>query len=142
MSDNDTFDAARRLLTNIRSARVFARETDFEQLLEMQAKLNAVIEECREDAEREAAEREEREKKRQELLQLIADRPAGSRVFSIGVGNEVNKPLLEQIARESGGVVGPRLYTDALSGPDGPAPTYEKMMRHNVTALVAGMLKN
>ncbi|HHH0956812.1 TPA: H-NS family nucleoid-associated regulatory protein [Yersinia enterocolitica] len=72
MSDNDTFDAARRLLTNIRSARVFARETDFEQLLEMQAKLNAVIEECREDAEREAAEREEREKKRQELLQLIA----------------------------------------------------------------------
>lgn len=67
MSDNDTFDAARRLLTNIRSARVFARETDFEQLLEMQAKLNAVIEECREDAER-----EEREKKRQELLQLIA----------------------------------------------------------------------
>ena len=50
--------------------------------------------------------------------------------------------LIDQIARESGAVVGPRLYTDALSGPDGPAPTYEKMMRHNVTALVAGMLKN
>ncbi len=72
MSDNDTFDAVRRILTNIRSVRVFARETDFEQLLEMQEKLNAVIEERREDAEREAAEREEREKKRQELLQLIA----------------------------------------------------------------------
>ena len=64
MSDNETFDAARRLLTNIRSVRVFARETSFEQLLEMQEKLNAVIEERREDAER--------EKKRQELLQLIA----------------------------------------------------------------------
>ena len=72
MSDNETFDAARRLLTNIRSVRVFARETSFEQLLEMQEKLNAVIEERREDAEREAAERQEREKKRQELLQLIA----------------------------------------------------------------------
>ena len=60
MSDNETFDAARRLLTNIRSVRVFARETSFEQLLEMQEKLNAVIEERREDAER------------QELLQLIA----------------------------------------------------------------------
>ncbi|HDP7313140.1 H-NS family nucleoid-associated regulatory protein, partial [Escherichia coli] len=45
---------------------------DFEQLLEMQEKLNVVIEERREDAEREAAERAERERKRQELLQLIA----------------------------------------------------------------------
>lgn len=71
MSDNETFDAARRILTNIRSVRVFARETSFEQLLEIQEKLNAVIEERREDAEREAAERQEREKKRQELLQLI-----------------------------------------------------------------------
>ncbi|EMP4288031.1 H-NS histone family protein, partial [Escherichia coli] len=49
-----------------------AREIDFEQLLEMQEKLNVVIEERREDAEREAAERAERERKRQELLQLIA----------------------------------------------------------------------
>nr|ARF19125.1 global DNA-binding transcriptional dual regulator H-NS [Escherichia coli] len=56
------------LLLNIRSVRVFARETSFEQLLEMQEKLNAVIEERREEAEREAAERAERERKRQELL--------------------------------------------------------------------------
>ena len=59
---------------------------------------------------------------------------------------QVNERLIEiaheQIARESGAVVGPRLYSDALSKPDGPAPTYEAMMRHNVTALVAGMLKN
>ncbi|EJV3704288.1 H-NS histone family protein, partial [Escherichia coli] len=59
-------------MMNIRSLRVFAREIDFEQLLEMQEKLNVVIEERREDAEREAAERAEREWKRQELLQLIA----------------------------------------------------------------------
>jgi Ca-activated chloride channel family protein len=39
-----------------------------------------------------------------QLLELIASRPAGSRVFTIGVGNEVNKPLLEQLARESGGL--------------------------------------
>jgi Ca-activated chloride channel family protein len=35
---------------------------------------------------------------------LIEQRPAGSRVFCIGVGNEVNRPLLEQLAREAGGV--------------------------------------
>ena len=72
MSENETFDATRKLLLNIRSVRVFARETSFDQLLEMQEKLNAVIEERREEAEREAAERAERERKRQELLQLIA----------------------------------------------------------------------
>ena len=64
------------------------------------------------------------------------------RIKALFVENMTNPGLIDQIARESGAVVGPRLYTDALSGPDGPAPTYEKMMRHNVSALVAGMLKN
>ncbi|MCA0305275.1 MAG: zinc ABC transporter substrate-binding protein [Proteobacteria bacterium] len=56
--------------------------------------------------------------------------------------NMTSPGLVEQIARESGAVVGARLYSDALSKPGGPAPTYEAMMRHNVTALVAGMLAN
>ncbi|UDJ88614.1 H-NS histone family protein (plasmid) [Erwinia amylovora] len=73
MSDNDNFELVRRILTNIRSVRVFARETDFEQLLEMKEKFSAVIEERREEAEKEAIEREAREKKRQELLQLLAE---------------------------------------------------------------------
>jgi zinc/manganese transport system substrate-binding protein len=64
------------------------------------------------------------------------------RIKALFVENMTNPGLIDQIARESGAVVGPRLYTDALSGPDGPAPTYEKMMRHNVTQLVAGMRLN
>lgn len=39
-----------------------------------------------------------------ELLKLISGRPSGVRVFCIGVGNEVNRPLLEQMARDAGGV--------------------------------------
>ena len=39
-----------------------------------------------------------------ELLRLIGQRPSGSRVFCIGVGNEVNRPLLEQLANEAGGL--------------------------------------
>jgi Ca-activated chloride channel family protein len=39
-----------------------------------------------------------------ELLQLIQERPSGSRVFCIGVGNEVNRPLLAQLAEGSGGL--------------------------------------
>ncbi|HEX6960455.1 MAG TPA: VIT and VWA domain-containing protein [Lacipirellula sp.] len=38
------------------------------------------------------------------LLALVDGRPSGSRVFTIGVGNEVNRPLLEQMARDSGGL--------------------------------------
>jgi len=64
------------------------------------------------------------------------------KIKALFVENMTNPGLVEQIARESGGIVGPRLYSDALSGPDGPAATYEKMMRHNVAALVAGMSRN
>ena len=39
-----------------------------------------------------------------ELLRLIESRPEGVRVFCIGVGNEVNRPLLEQLATQAGGL--------------------------------------
>ena len=39
-----------------------------------------------------------------ELVRLIEQRPSGARVFCIGVGNEVNRPLLEQLASKAGGL--------------------------------------
>lgn len=38
------------------------------------------------------------------LLQLIGQRPRSAKVFCIGVGNDVNKPLLEQLAQDAGGL--------------------------------------
>jgi Ca-activated chloride channel family protein len=38
------------------------------------------------------------------LLQLISQRPRSAKVFCIGVGNDVNKPLLEQLAQDAGGL--------------------------------------
>ena len=42
--------------------------------------------------------------------------------------------LMEQVARESGAKIGGKVYSDALSGPAGPAPTYLDMMRTNLRA--------
>jgi zinc/manganese transport system substrate-binding protein len=50
--------------------------------------------------------------------------------------------LMEEIARETGATLGPPLYSDALSAPNGPAPTYIRMIEYNTAALRAGMLKN
>lgn len=63
-------------------------------------------------------------------------------IRAVFVENMSSPKLVEQIAREAGAVVGPTLYVDALSPPGGPADSYEKMFRHNVSALVAGMAKN
>jgi zinc/manganese transport system substrate-binding protein len=57
------------------------------------------------------------------------------RTSAVFLENVFDARLIDQIARETGAVVGGRLYSDALSGPDGPAGTYIKMMRHNVRML-------
>jgi Ca-activated chloride channel family protein len=44
------------------------------------------------------------QKERQTLLNLINQRPGNARVFCIGIGNEINRPLLEQLAQDSGGL--------------------------------------
>jgi len=56
--------------------------------------------------------------------------------------NISDKRLMEEIARETGAKLGPPLYSDALSAPDGPAPSYIRMISYNTATLQAGMLKN
>jgi zinc/manganese transport system substrate-binding protein len=60
-------------------------------------------------------------------------------VRALFVENMADPRLLETISAETGVHIGGRLYSDALSGPDGPAATYEAMMRHN-TARIASAL--
>lgn len=61
---------------------------------------------------------------------------------AVFVENLHNARLLTQLAAEAGVAVGPKLYSDALSAADGPAPTYLAMMRYNVGQLVRGMQQN
>lgn len=63
-------------------------------------------------------------------------------IKALFIENMTSPKMIEQIARDGGGFVGEALYADALSAPGGPADSYEKMFRHNVEALVAGMARN
>jgi zinc/manganese transport system substrate-binding protein len=56
--------------------------------------------------------------------------------------NIADPRLMEMIARETGATLGAPLYSDALSMPDEPAPTYIRMIEYNTAALKEGMLKN
>lgn len=51
----------------------------------------------------------------------------------------VNPRLLQRIAAEGGAVIGGTLYGDTLSPPGGPADTFLKLVRHNITTLVAAL---
>lgn len=64
------------------------------------------------------------------------------RINALFIENLSNPTLIEQIAHDTGVAIGAKLYSDALSPANGPAPTYEAMMRHNTSALVAGMKRN
>jgi zinc/manganese transport system substrate-binding protein len=47
--------------------------------------------------------------------------------------------LIEQIGRETGLKPAGRLYSDSLSPPDGPAASYEALMRHNTRLMVEAL---
>ena len=69
------------------------------------------------------------------LIREIRERRAAA-VFA---ENIADARLVEQIASEAGLSLGGTLYSDALSQPDGPAPFYVEMMRHNVETFTRAM---
>ena len=52
-------------------------------------------------------------------------------ITAVFVESLTDPRLIKQIADETGASIGGTVYSDALSGPDGPASTYLDMMRHN-----------
>jgi zinc/manganese transport system substrate-binding protein len=73
-----------------------------------------------------------------DVAALITQMKAES-ITAVFVENISDSRLLEQITAETGARVGGTLFSDALSGPDGPASTYLNMMRHNTTTLTAAL---
>ena len=63
------------------------------------------------------------------------------KIPAVFLENVSDPRMMQEIARETGAKIGGKLYSDALSAPDGPAGSYIAMMRHNVDELSAA-LKN
>lgn len=60
-------------------------------------------------------------------------------ISAVFIENITDSRLLEQIANETGAIIGGTLYPGALSALDGPAPTYLDMMRHNAKTLAQAL---
>jgi zinc/manganese transport system substrate-binding protein len=63
------------------------------------------------------------------------------KITAVFIENVSDPRLVQQIIKESGVTLGGELYSDALSKPDGPAPTYIDMFKNNVPKIVAAIRK-
>ncbi|AWN46836.1 ABC transporter substrate-binding protein [Methylobacterium terrae] len=61
------------------------------------------------------------------------------KIPAVFLENVSDPRLMQQIAREGGAKAGGRVFSDALSEPGGPAPTYLEMMRHNAREFAAAL---
>jgi zinc/manganese transport system substrate-binding protein len=53
-------------------------------------------------------------------------------IKEVFIENIIDPRLMQQIAKDSGAKLGGELYSDSLSPPNGPAPTYLDLFRNNV----------
>jgi zinc/manganese transport system substrate-binding protein len=80
----------------------------------------------------------ESEASAQDVAKIIRQIKAEN-IPAVFLENVTDRRLLDQIARETGAKIGGTLYSDALSAPDGPAPTYLDMFRHNLETLTQAL---
>ncbi len=80
----------------------------------------------------------ESEASAQDVAKIIRQIKA-EKIPAVFLENVTDRRLLDQIARETGAKIGGVLYSDALSKPDGPAPTYLDMFRHNLEVLTQAL---
>ena len=62
------------------------------------------------------------------------------KIPAVFLENITDSRLMERIAQETGARIGGKLYSDALTGEKGDAPTYIELMRHNVKQLAAALM--
>ncbi|MGK9167325.1 metal ABC transporter substrate-binding protein [Inquilinus limosus] len=76
-----------------------------------------------------------------DIAKLI-DQIKSEHIKAVFIENATDPRLVQQVAKASGAQMGGELYAESLSTEDGPASTYAKMFRYNISTLVAGMKQN
>jgi len=69
----------------------------------------------------------------------LVDAVRAAKVPAVFAENVHNPKLMERLAAEAGVRLAPPLFTDALGPPGSGGDTYEAMVRHNVTTIVAAL---
>lgn len=72
----------------------------------------------------------------------IEDQMRRENIRALFLENISDDKIIKQLKQDVEAYIGGTLYSDALSGPNGAAPNYIDLMKHNVTALVEGMKHN
>ena len=78
-------------------------------------------------------------KESREVVAELARRVRAGAARAIFLEPSTNPRIVRQLARETGVPIGGVLYSDTLSGPDGVAPTYLAMLRHNIESLARAL---
>jgi manganese transport system substrate-binding protein len=81
------------------------------------------------------AERQGTPRQVADVVLTVRDR----RVPAVFCESTVPPTAQQQVAAETGARFGGTLYVDSLTGPDGPAPTYLDLLRHDVEVIVGGL---
>ena len=71
-------------------------------------------------------------------VRKVIDTVRARRVPVVFSESTVSDKPMRQVARETGARYGGVLHVDSLTGPSGPAPTYLRLMEHNVETILRG----
>jgi zinc/manganese transport system substrate-binding protein len=75
-------------------------------------------------------------------LARLADQIKREHIRALFLDSITDPRTMQRIAQETGAEIGGTLYGDALSKPGGEADTYLKMIRHDVSTIKTGLMKN
>lgn len=71
-------------------------------------------------------------------VRKVIDTVRANRIPVVFSESTISDKAMQQVVKETGARYGGVLYVDSLTGPDGPAPSYLKLLEYNATTILSG----